>query len=49
MVDNRVNADTIFAQNDSGTPHVHTQQNTNPPQQEMLLCWHISVQVGICW
>lgn len=32
MVDYRVNADTtIFTQNDSGTPHVHTQQITNPP------------------
>jgi len=49
MVDNRANADTTdFTQNVSGTPHVHTQQNTNPPKQEMLLCWHISVQVGIC-
>jgi len=33
MVDNGANTDTIiFTQNDSGTPHVHTQQNTNPPQ-----------------
>lgn len=33
MEDNRANADTtIFTQNDSGTPHEHTQQNTHPPQ-----------------